>query len=306
MPLLLPESLPCIPVLKSEGFDVSDTASSSLPAEVHPLRLLLLNLMPQKEEAEMEYYRMLSHHDLWVEITLVKMSGLTYKTTPQAYVDTYYKDIADIMAGGECYDGLIITGAPVEQMPFEDVRYWKQLLDIYSWMQVHVNAILHICWGAQAALYGLFGIPKYDLREKMFGIFEQKIEISSLPIFKGFSNTFFMPHSRHTEIRRSDISSCKELEIVASSPVAGVSVVQTKDWRQLFVTGHLEYMPGRLAFEYRRDLKKHLPIHIPYNYFENDDPNGAIIDSWRNDARRFYKNWLENYVNNHSLSHVKP
>ena len=217
-----------------------------------------------------------------------------------------YKDIADIMAGGECYDGLIITGAPVEQMPFEDVRYWKQLLDIYSWMQVHVNAILHICWGAQAALYGLFGIPKYDLREKMFGIFEQKIEISSLPIFKGFSNTFFMPHSRHTEIRRSDISPCKALEIVASSPVAGVSVVQTKDWRQLFVTGHLEYMPGRLAFEYRRDLKKHLPIHIPYNYFENDDPNGAIIDSWRNDARRFYKNWLENYVNNHSLSHVNP
>ena len=303
MPIKIPNLLPATTVLQSENIFVM-TETRAMTQDIRPLRIALLNLMPNKIQTETQLARLLGNTPLQIELELIHTKTHRSKNTSEEHLLSFYKTFDDVKH--ENFDGLIITGAPVEQMPFEDVRYWKQLLDIYSWMQVHVNAILHICWGAQAALYGLFGIPKYDLREKMFGIFEQKIEISSLPIFKGFSNAFFMPHSRHTEIRRSDISSCKALEIVASSPVAGVSVVQTKDERQLFVTGHLEYMPGRLAFEYRRDLKKHLPIHIPYNYFENDDPNGAIIDSWRNDARRFYKNWLENYVNNHSLSHVKP
>ena len=293
MPLILRKDLPCIPSLRYEGIDIHDKA----PSDVTPLRLLLINLMPQKEESEMEYFRMLAHPTLWVEITLVKMSGQTYKTTPQSYVDTYYEDVARIMDSGEDYDGLVVTGAPVEKLPFEAVRYWPQLVEIFHWAESHVNAFLSICWGAQAALKALYGVEKHDLPEKMFGIFRQDIHAPSSPLFSGLYDRFNMPHSRHTEVYVKDILAHPKLTLLASSPLSGASVIQAEGGRQLFVTGHLEYMPGRLAFEYERDLKKHLPIHVPYNYFENDDPKGPVRDSWRDGARRFYHNWLENYVN---------
>lgn len=295
MPLIVHEGLPSVSLLRSEGCDLLE----HVPEGVKPYNVILLNLMPQKEAAEAEYYRMLSTSPFYVRIILAKMSHQTYKNTPQEYMDRFYTDIADLM--DRQYDGMIVTGAPVEKLPFESVRYWEQLCEIFRWSRTHVRALLNICWGAQAALYALYGLPKYPLDTKLFGVYEQTILDRSVPIFDEFGSTFFMPNSRHTEVLEKDIEQEKRLKILSHSPLSGVSVVMANHGREIFVTGHLEYMSERLDFEFRRDMSRNLPIMIPYNYYQNDDPRQYIKDTWRRSGYLFYSNWIKYYVANKEL-----
>ena len=295
MPIILPKDLPCIERLQKEGLQVSD----SVPPGIAPIRIILLNLMPQKEDAEMEFYRMLSYSSLHIQIILAKMSHLTYKTTPQAYMDRFYTDIQALMT--QHFEGMIITGAPLEHLLFEEVSYWEQLKSVFRWTQLHIRSTLFVCWGSQAALYSLFRVPKFWLHHKMFGVYEQTPRDLSLPIFRGFDSHFNMPQSRHTEVRLQDMKYVKELDILAESPISGAGIISAFDGREFFVTGHLEYSRDRLDFEYRRDINKGLPIHPPYHYYEDDDPEKPVRISWRAHAHLFYTNWVTYYVNNPQL-----
>lgn len=295
MPLIVPKDLPCVERLRREGLQILET----VPPGVYPLRILLLNLMPQKEAAEMEFYRILSYSSLYVQIILCKMSNLKYKNTPQAYMDRFYTDIDDLHS--EHFDGMIITGAPLEDMLFEEVTYWEQLKSVFRWTRIHVRTTLFVCWGAQAALYALYRVPKFWLHHKMFGVYEQTPNDLNLPIFRGFDSHFNMPQSRHTEVRLEDMQYVKELDVLAESPISGAAIISAFEGREFFVTGHLEYSPDRLAFEYNRDIAKGLNIRPPYHYFEDDDPQKPIRVSWRAHAYLFYNNWLKYYVNNPEL-----
>lgn len=295
MPLIVHKDLPCIATLRKEGVQLLET----IPPGVCPLRILLLNLMPQKEAAEIEFYRMLSYSSLYIQVVLAKMSGLQYKTTPQAYMDNFYTDIADLHS--EHFEGMIITGAPLEDMLFEEVTYWEQLKRVFRWTRMHVRSTLFVCWGAQASLYALYRIPKFWLHQKMFGVYEQTPKNPNLPIFKGFDSHFNMPQSRHTEVRIQDMEFVKELVILADSPISGAGLITAFQGREFFVTGHLEYSPGRLAFEYHRDMDKGLEIEPPYQYFEDNDPKKPVRVSWRAHAYLFYSNWVKYYVNNPDL-----
>jgi homoserine O-succinyltransferase len=298
MPLIVPKDLPCVERLRREGIPLLE----AVPPGVYPLRILLLNLMPQKEAAEMEYYRVLSYSTLYVQIIPAKMSNLKYKNTPQAYMDRFYTDIEDLHS--EHFDGMIITGAPLEDMLFEEVTYWEQLKSVFRWTRIHVRTTLFICWGAQAALYALYRVPKFWLHHKMFGVYEQTPKDLTLPIFRGFDSHFNMPQSRHTEVRLEDMQYVKELDVLAESPISGAAIISAFEGREFFLTGHLEYSPDRLAFEYNRDIGKGLPISPPYHYFEDDDPKKPIRVSWRAHAYLFYANWLKYYVNNPELEKI--
>lgn len=290
MAVIVTKGLPCISLLKEEGVNILD----EVPVGVTPARIGLLNLMPMKEYAEMDYYRALSQSYIDAEIILVKLTGQKYKNAPQEYVDQYYRDIHEVMQ--EPLDGFIITGAPVEDIPFEEVRYWNQMLEVYEWLARNPQmGKLHICWGAQAALYAQFGIHKHLVPQKIFGVFEQ-IPVP-LPIFNGLTPYFCMPQSRHSECIAEEIYREKALEVIAASPLCGPGVIRRKGLPEYYVTGHLEYSPLRLDFEYHRDLEKNLPIHLPYNYYEDDDPEGQILYSWRESAIRFFTNWLEYCAN---------
>lgn len=293
MPLNLPDRLPAIELLKHEHIFVIDN-SRATQQDIRPLRIVILNLMPLKITTETDLIRLLSNTPLQLEISFMKLKSHTSKNTPIEHMKAFYKDF-DCMRD-ERFDGMIITGAPVEQMDFEEVSYWEEVSGIFDWARTHVTSTLYICWAAQAGLYHHYGIPKYPLEKKMFGIFEHHLNNPLLPIFRGFDDVFYVPHSRHTELRREDILKVKELDLVAESNEAGVYMVMARGGREIFVTGHSEYSPNTLDVEYKRDLEKGFSIEMPKNYYRNNHPDNAPLVRWRGHANLMFSNWLNYYV----------
>ena len=289
MPINIPNNLPAYTVLNNENiFVMTDTAAAH--QDIRPLRIAIVNLMPKKIETETQILRLLSNTPIQVDIELIQMASHVTKNTPIEHLTKFYKTFDKV--SDERFDGLIITGAPVEQIPFEEVDYWKELCAIMEWSKTNVCSTLHICWGAQAGLYFHYGIPKYDLPQKMFGIFPHKAEVSNDPLLRGFDEKFSVPHSSHTEIRRMDVEKVKELKILASSSEAGTAIISDKTERQFFILGHLEYDRFTLANEYFRDKDKGLPIDVPKHYFPYDDPSEPPRFNWRSHANLLISNWL--------------
>ena len=293
MPLRLPDRLPAIDFLKDENIFVlgNERANSQ---DIRPLRIVILNLMPLKITTETDLIRLLSNSPLQLDVHFMKVRAHTSKNTPIEHLQAFYRDFE--LMRNEKFDGMIITGAPVEHLDYHEVNYWNEISDIFEWARTHVTSTLYICWAAQAGLYYYYGVPKYPLSEKMFGIFPQRPLLPRLPIFRGFDDVFYMPHSRHTEIRKEDILSHPELTLIAESPVSGVSMVMAREGREIYITGHSEYAPRTLDTEYRRDLAKGLPIHMPENYYENDDPQRPPLVTWRAHGNLLFTNWLNYYV----------
>lgn len=260
MPLRLPHQLPAISILKRENIFVMDE-NRAHKQDIRPLRIVILNLMPLKITTETDLIRLLSNTPLQIDIRFMKLKSHTPKNTPIEHMMMFYKDFDELAK--ENYDGMIVTGAPVETMEFEDVEYWNEIVKIFDWARNHVQSTLYICWAAQAGLYHLYGIPKYHLDRKMFGIFPTRPLRPKLPIFRGFDDEFYMPQSRHTEVRRSDIEKVKDLTIIAESPESGVSMVMARGGREFFITGHLEYAPETLDKEYKRDVGKRSDVGLP-------------------------------------------
>ncbi len=262
--------------------------------DIRPLKIVVLNLMPLKITTETDLVRLLSNTPLQMEISFMKLQSHTPKNTPIEHMMMFYKDFAELRQ--HKFDGMIITGAPVEQFAFEDVTYWNEMKEIFSWAKTHVTSTLYICWAAQAGLYFHYGIPKYPLPKKMFGIFEQHTLEPTLPIFRGFDDVFMMPHSRHTELHREDILANPELTLIAEGAESGVSIIMARGGREFFITGHLEYAPNTLDNEYRRDVGKRDDVDLPKNYYRNDRPEDGPLVSWRAHANLFYSNWINYYV----------
>ena len=293
MPLNLPDRLPAIELLKEENIFVIDN-SRATQQDIRPLRIVILNLMPLKITTETDLIRLLSNTPLQVEITFMKMKSHTSKNTPVEHMQAFYTDFDQIR--GQKYDGLIITGAPVEQMEFEEVNYWKEITEIFDWSRTHVTSTFYICWAAQAGLYHFYGVPKYELPVKKFGIFQHTMIEPYQQILRGFDDEFFVPHSRHTEIRREDILNVPELKLLSESERAGVYMVMARGGREFFITGHSEYAPNTLHDEYMRDLQKGLSICVPENYYRDDDPSKPPLVRWRGHANLLFTNWLNYYV----------
>ncbi len=293
MPIRIPNELPATQTLTNENIFVM-TETRAMTQDIRPLKIALLNLMPTKIDTETQLARLLSNTPLQVEMELVCPAGYVPKNTPQEHMLAFYKHFADIRERN--FDGLIITGAPVEQMPFEEVEYWEELCEIMEWSKSHVHSTFHICWGAQAGLYYHYGINKAPLPEKMFGVFPHVVERRSNMLFRGFDDTFMVPHSRHTTVLREDIERVGCLKILASSPEAGVYAMSTENGRQIFITGHSEYDPRTLEKEYLRDKNAGLPIAVPKNYYPNDDDTQPPKVTWRSCANLLYSNWLNYFV----------
>lgn len=293
MPLNIPDKLPAIEFLQKENIFVMDE-SRAIHQDIRPLRIAVLNLMPVKITTEIDLIRLLSNSPLQVELDLIKLTTYTSKNTPREHMRDFYKDFSLIL--NHKYDGLIITGAPVEQMPFEEVAYWKELTGILNWAKSNVTSSMFICWGAQAALYHYYGIPKYPLAKKLFGVFRHSKNDPAHPIFRGFDDFFHVPHSRHTEIRRKDILKVPQLKILSESEESGVNIVATDSGREFFLTGHAEYSPDTLNKEYRRDLDKNLPIEMPVNYYSDNNPANPPLVQWRSHANLLFVNWLNYFV----------
>lgn len=289
MPIKIPNNLPAYTVLNNENIFVM-TDSKAQTQDIRPLKIAILNLMPKKIETETQILRLLSNTPLQVDIELVQTATHKSKNTSQEHLVKFYKTFGDIK--NERFDGLIITGAPVEQMPYEKVDYWNELCEIMEWSRSNVFSTFHICWGAQAGLYYHYGVPKYDLPRKMFGIFPHKSEVPNHPLVRGFDETFFVPHSRHTEVRREDIEKNLSLKVLTSSKESGVHIIADKTNRMFFVTGHSEYDRFTLKNEYFRDIDKGLPISIPQHYFPYDDPSQPPHFNWRCHANLMFSNWL--------------
>lgn len=293
MPIRIPNELPATQTLTNENIFVM-TETRALTQDIRPLKILLLNLMPTKIATETQLARLLSNTPLQVELELMSVESHVPKNTPAEHMLAFYKHFSDVKDNN--YDGFIITGAPVELMPFEDVEYWNELCQIMEWSKTHVHSTFHICWGAQAALYYHYGINKIQLPEKMFGVFPHKVEYDNHMLFRGFDDTFMVPHSRHTTINREDIEKVPEIKILASSEEAGVYAMSTDDGRQIFITGHSEYDARTLENEYLRDKNQGLPISVPKNYYPNDDDTLPPHVSWRSCANMLYSNWLNYFV----------
>ncbi len=293
MPLNLPDKLPAIELLKEENIFVIDN-SRATQQDIRPLRIVILNLMPLKITTETDLVRLLSNTPLQVEISFMKIKSHTPKNTPIEHMKAFYTDFYKMR--GEKYDGMIITGAPVEQMDFEKVSYWNEMTEIFDWARTHVTSTLYICWAAQAGLYYHYGIPKYPLEKKMFGIFEHRTLLPLHPIFRGFDDVFHVPHSRHTEVHREDILNVPELTLLSESKEAGVYMAVGRGGREFFITGHWEYSPLTLDTEYRRDLAKGLPIEVPCNYYVDNDPDKEVLVRWRAHANLLFSNWLNYFV----------
>ena len=285
MPINIPGDLPAASILERENIFVM-TRRRAMSQDIRPLRILILNLMPTKIATETQLARLLGNTPLQVEIELMAMSGRTHKNTPKEHMLAFYKS----------FDGMIITGAPVEHLAFEEVDYWAELCDIMEWSKSHVHSTFHICWGAQAGLYYHYGIPKIHLPRKLFGVFRHRVTHKGSILFRGSDDVFMVPHSRHTTIMRGDIARIPALKILAESYEAGVYAVSTNGGRQLFITGHSEYDPDTLAQEYWRDKRAGLAIHVPCNYFPNDDDTKAPVCTWRSCANLLYSNWLNYFV----------
>lgn len=293
MPLRLPDRLPAIELLKHENIFVMDYTRAHMQ-DIRPLKIVILNLMPLKITTETDLVRLLSNTPLQLEISFMKLKSHTPKNTPIEHMMMFYRSFEEMRT--EKYDGMIITGAPVEQLEFEDVGYWEEMKDIFAWARTHVTSTLYICWAAQAGLFYHYGIPKYPLPQKMFGIFPQHTLDPQLPIFRGFDDVFQMPHSRHTELHREDILANTDLRLIAESPDSGVSIVMARNGREFFITGHLEYAPDTLDKEYRRDKDVRKDVDVPRNYYRFNDPSQPPLVTWRAHANLLYSNWINYYV----------
>jgi len=293
MPIKIPDNLPAKEVLAGENIFVMDE-SVAFHQDIRPLRIAILNLMPTKETTETQILRLLGNTPLQVEFVLLHPKTHTSKNTSAEHLETFYKTFDDVR--NERFDGMIITGAPVETLEFEDVNYWDELKQIMDWSKTNVTSTLHICWAAQAGLFHHFGVPKYTMDEKIFGVFPHTVNQSNVKLLRGFDEMFFVPQSRHTEVRREDIEPIEDVDILSESDESGVYLVATKDGKQIFVTGHSEYDPLTLKWEYDRDVNKGMDIAIPKNYFPKDDPTKLPKSQWRAHANLLFSNWLNYYV----------
>lgn len=295
MPIRIPDALPATSILQEENIFVM-TEYRAFHQDIRPLKLLILNLMPTKIVTEAQLLRRLSNSPLQVEVELLHTSSHISQNTDADHLSSFYTTFSKIK--DKKYDGMIITGAPVENLDFTDVDYWDELCEIMEWTKTHVHSTLHICWGAQAGLFYHYGVPKYSLEKKLFGVFPHTptAQKRHSPLFRGFDDVFYVPHSRYTENHAEDILACPELELLATSPDAGVFAVKSEDNRRFFITGHPEYDPETLANEYFRDVNKGLKIQVPANYFPDDNPNNPPLVRWRSAAQLFYTNWLNYYV----------
>lgn len=293
MPLRLPDKLPAIELLKKENIFVM-SGSRAMTQDIRPLQIVILNLMPLKIATETDLLRLLSNNPLQIDISFMKLRSHTSTHTPASHMQAFYHFFDELVSFN--FDGLIITGAPVEQMEYQQIDYWEELTKVFLWARTHVTSTLYICWAAQAGLYYHYGLPKYPLDKKMFGIFPQKPLEVDLPIFRGFDDVFFMPQSRHTEIRKRDVLQCKEVQLIAESSQSGVGIVMARNGREFFITGHLEYSALTLDGEYRRDCGKRTDVDLPINYYPEDNPNLSPKVKWRAHANLFYNNWINYYV----------
>lgn len=293
MPLNVQKNLPAVELLKEEHIFVMDSHRAA-KQDIRPLKVVVLNLMPLKITTETDLIRLLSNTPLQVELEFMKIKGHTPKNTPIEHMQAFYKNFEDM--ADDFYDGMIITGAPVELYPFEDVHYWEEITGIFDWARTHVTSTLYICWAAQAGLSHFYGVPKYELPAKMFGIFRHTLREPYLPIFRGFDDEFYVPQSRHTEVRREDILKVPELTLLSESEESGVYMAMSRGGREFYITGHSEYSPYTLNDEYMRDLNKGLPIQMPKNYYRNDDPAQGPVVRWRGHANLLFTNWLNYYV----------
>ena len=293
MPVVIPAALPAREILTSENIFVMEEERAQRQ-DIRPLQIAILNLMPTKIATETQILRLIGNSPLQVEITLLRIAAHHSKHTPEEHLLAYYQTVYDVI--DRRFDGLIVTGAPVEHLPFEDVNYWRELQFIMDWRKQHVFATFYICWAAQAALYHQFGVPKYPFPSKMFGVFEHRVTRGCVPLLRGFDDVFYAPHSRHTDIRREDLAAVPGLEILAESDEAGVYIAATHDGRQIFVTGHSEYDPLTLKGEYDRDVRAGLPITVPRNYYPGDDPSKPPVVRWHGHSNLLYVNWLNYYV----------
>lgn len=289
MPLNISDNLPAVKILENENIFVMKE-TRAVHQDIRPLQILIFNLMPVKITTETQILRLLSNTPLQVEITLINTKVHLSKNTPKEHLDSFYKTFDDV--SGHKYDGLIITGAPIEHLEFEEVDYWEEMVRIMNWADLHVTSTLYICWASQAGLYHHYGIPKYMMKEKMFGVFRHRIYNMTNPLTRGFDDVFLAPHSRYTEVRKEDIKKVEDLEILADSEEAGIYLVASRDLKRVFVTGHSEYDPLTLKAEYDRDVAKRLDISIPRNYFRNDDPAQMPMVKWRSHASLLFSNWL--------------
>ena len=293
MPVRVPSSLPAVEALRNENIFVIDEQRAS-SQDIRPLKIAVLNLMPLKIMTETDLLRLLSNTPLQIEIDLIEPDGHVCKNTPREHIEAFYKKFDDIK--GENYDGFIITGAPVEKVDFEEVDYWQQLTEIFAWARTHVTSTLYICWAALAGLYYHYGVKKYVLDRKISGVFKHHIDDPRNPIFRGFDDEFYVPNSRYSEVRREDIEPIADLKIISESNDSGVYMVMGRGGREFYITGHSEYSPGTLDFEYHRDLEKGLAPHIPENYYTDDDPAKKPIVRWRSHANLLFTNWLNYFV----------
>lgn len=293
MPIKIPNELPAVKTLNEENIFVM-THTRAVNQDIRPLKILILNLMPKKIETETQLSRLLGNSPLQVEIELIHTRSHESKNTSQAHMLSFYKVFDDIK--NETFDGMIITGAPVEHLEFEEVEYWDELCEIMEWSKTHVWSTFHICWGAQAALYYHYGIKKYKLDKKLFGVFKHKADYKRAILLRGFDDEFYVPHSRHTTVKREDVEKIPELKILASSDEAGLYAVMTPQGRQIFITGHSEYDGDTLMHEYLRDVTLGRDIDVPKNYFPDDDPTKEPIVNWRSHANLLYSNWLNYFV----------
>lgn len=293
MPLRIPDKLPAIEILKKENIFVMDNTRAT-NQDIRPLRIVVLNLMPLKITTETDLIRLLSNTPLQIEIDFMKLKSHTPKNTPIEHMLMFYRDFEAMR--NEKYDGMIITGAPIEQYDYKDVAYWDEISQIFAWAKTHVTSTLYICWAAQAGLYYHYGIPKYPLKKKMFGVFAQKPLYPTLPIFRGFDDQFFMPQSRHTEVKSKDILNNKALTLIAESKESGAGIIMARGGREFFVTGHMEYSPLTLDKEYKRDMDKRDDVDIPINYYRENNPSLSPIVQWRAHANLFFNNWINYYV----------
>ncbi len=293
MPIRIPDALPATSVLEGENIFVM-TEHRAMHQDIRPLRLLLVNLMPTKIVTETQIMRKLSNTPLQVEVELLRMASHAAKNTTEEHLETFYRTFDEVKH--KSYDGMVITGAPVEMLDFEDVDYWPELVEIMDWSLTHVHSVLHICWGAQAAMYHYYGVPKYTLNKKCFGVFHQRLLKPYSPLVRGLNDVSVMPQSRHTEVHLEDIVANQKLEVVAYSDECGVTIAKSTDSRHFFFFGHPEYDGATLGLEYERDMKRGMDIDVPFNYYPNDDPTQKPMVTWRESAQLLYTNWLNYYV----------
>jgi homoserine O-succinyltransferase len=289
MPLNISDNLPAVKILEDENIFVMKE-TRAIHQDIRPLRILVLNLMPTKITTETQLLRLLSNTPLQIRITLINTGMHTSKNTPKEHLDAFYQTFDDI--SGHKYDGLIITGAPIEHLEFEEVDYWDEMVRIMDWADQHVTSTMFICWASQAGLYHHYNVPKYPIGEKMFGVFNHKVYNKTNLLTRGFDDEFLAPHSRYTEVRKEDIEKVQDLDLLAWSEKAGVYLVASRDYKRVFITGHSEYDPLTLKSEYDRDISKGIDIKIPENYYEDDDPSKQPMVKWRSHANLLFSNWL--------------